>query len=340
MVRVATQVSKMRVRVNQDLSDEFEVITGLKQGDALSPMLFNLVLEYIIRKVSVYDGGVELNGKHKIIGYADDLAILGQCKADVIAMTKILEDEAGKVGLKINREKTEYLYMKRYRNIRARREDLVMGQTIYKGVDQFKYLGCTITDTNQRENEIDIRVQNALRCTAALHKILVSKLISRKTKIRIYKTVIRPILMYGCEAWTLTQKEETKLLVTERKIFRKILGPVRRDDGTWRVRKNQEIEDIISEPNIISETKAARLRWLGHVERMGEDRAVKRAYEGRPSGKRPVGRPRYRWKDMVVKDLNALQISRWQEVAQDRDAWRKKVSEARILFGSQSRSSK
>lgn len=61
------------------------------------------------------------------------------------------------------------------------------------------------------------------------------------------------------------------------------------------------------EPNIIGETKAARLRWLGHVERMEEDRAVKRVYSGRPTGRRPVGRPRYRWLDEVLKDINDLQ---------------------------------
>ena len=122
--------------------------------------------------------------------------------------------------------------------------------------------------------EINIRIQNTLRCSAALHKVLVSRLLSRNTK-QIYKTVIRPILMYGCEAWTLTQKEEYRLLVAERKVLRKILGPVKRDDGTWRIRKNLEIQELVAEPNIIGVTKSHRLRWFGHLLRMGEDRAVK-----------------------------------------------------------------
>ncbi|CAG9118642.1 unnamed protein product [Plutella xylostella] len=138
---------------------------------------------------------------------------------------------------------------------------------------------------------------------AALHKVLVSKLLSRKTKIRIYKTVIRPILMYGSEAWTLTLKEENKLLVAERKVMRKMLGPTRREDGSWRVRKNQEMEDLISEPNIIGQIKSQRLRWLGHLQRMGEDRGAR-------------------------------------ATAQDRDLWRLLVSEAKIHFGSLSQRSK
>ncbi|XP_063362695.1 uncharacterized protein LOC134651523 [Cydia amplana] len=140
--------------------------------------------------------------------------------------------------------------------------------------------------------------------------------------------------MYGCEAWTLTQKEESKLLVAERKIWRKILGPIREEDGTWRRRKNRELEELVAMPNIIGEIKATRLRWLSHLERMGEDRAVRRAYVGRPGGKRPSGRPRYRWSDETQKDLSALEIPNWREVAQNRVEWRSLVSEAKILFGS------
>ncbi|XP_075979935.1 uncharacterized protein LOC142979060 [Anticarsia gemmatalis] len=307
LVEMATKESRMRVRVQNELTDEFTVVTGLKQGDALSPMLFNLVLEHVLRKVLALDAGAKLNGKHTVIGYADDLALLGESSSEVQESAKVLETEALKVGLRISHEKTEYLHMKRYKNTRVARNDLYVGDTTYKGVSKFKYLGCTITDTNTREEEIDIRVQNTLRCSAALHKVLVSGLLSRSTKIRIYKTVIRPILMYGCEAWTLTQKEENKLLVAERKVLRKILGPVQRPDGSWRIRKNAEIEELVANPNIIGEIKAHRLRWLGHVERMREDRSVKRAYLGRPTGRRPVGRPRYRWKDVVEADLRELQ---------------------------------
>lgn len=80
-------------------------------------------------------------------------------------------------------------------DIKAQRKDLTINDTTYNGVNKFKYLGCTITDTNQREEEINIRIVNALRCTAALHKVLVSKLISWTTEICVYEIVIRPIFM-------------------------------------------------------------------------------------------------------------------------------------------------
>ncbi|CAG9112619.1 unnamed protein product [Plutella xylostella] len=146
--------------------------------------------------------------------------------------------------------------------------------------------------------------------------------------------------MYGCETWTLTLKEENKLLVAERKILRKILGPTIGEDGEWRQRYNREIENIVSEPNIIGEIKSSRLRWLGHVERMGEDRAVSKVYLGQPSGRRPVGRPRYHWKNEVAKDLKELEVSDWSELAQNREDWRTLMSEAKIHFGSLSQRSK
>ncbi|XP_073960543.1 uncharacterized protein [Choristoneura fumiferana] len=121
-------------------------------------------------------------------------------------------------------------------------------------------------------------------------------------------------LILGCPVFAKDRFDvdvkDNKLVVAERRILRKILGP-----------------------NVLGETKA-RLRWLGHVERLGEDRAVKRAYLGRPSGRRPVGRPRYRWRDKALKDLLDLGVEGWQEVAQDCNAWRNLVLEAKTHYGS------
>ncbi|KAJ0176515.1 hypothetical protein K1T71_007694 [Dendrolimus kikuchii] len=141
LIMVATSKSTMRVRVGNELSDEFEVITGLKQGDALSPMLFNLVLEHVLKRLLTLEPGLQLKSTHKVIGYVDDLALLGESREQVEQAAKILEEEAKKVGLKINHEKTEYLHMKRYRNIYLPRQNLHVGDVMYKGVAKFNYLG-------------------------------------------------------------------------------------------------------------------------------------------------------------------------------------------------------
>jgi len=120
-------------------------------------------------------------------------------------------------------------------------------------------------------------------------------LLSRKLKIEIYRTIIVPVVLYGCEAWSLTLREERKLRVFENMVLRRIFGP-RRDEvkGEWRRLQNEELSDLYSSPNIVRVIKSRRMRWAGHVARMGEERGVYRVLVGKPEGRRPLGRPRRR----------------------------------------------
>jgi len=104
-----------------------------------------------------------------------------------------------------------------------------------------------------------------------------------------------PIVLYGCETWSLTLREEGKLRVFENMVLRRIFGP-RRDKvtGDWRRLHNEELNVLFSSPNIVRVTKSRRMRWAGHVARMGEERRVYRFLVGKPEGRRPLGRPRSR----------------------------------------------
>jgi len=92
-----------------------------------------------------------------------------------------------------------------------------------------------------------------------------------------------------------------KLIIFERKVMRKIYGPTRTEDGYWRIKTNQEINDILKGQNIIGFIKKQRLNWLGHVERMAEDNMVQRIKRWKPMPKRPIGRPKTRWEDTFWK---------------------------------------
>ena len=100
--------------------------------------------------------------------------------------------------------------------------------------------------------------------------LLSSRLLSRKLKIQIYRTIILPVVLYGCEAWSLTLREERKLRVFENMVLRRIFGP-RRDEvtGEWRRLNNKELSDLYSSPNIVRVIKSRRMRWAGHVARIG-----------------------------------------------------------------------
>ena len=137
-----------------------------------------------------------------------------------------------------------------------------------------------------------------------MQKRLSSKLASKNLKIKIYRTIILPVVLYGCETWSLILREERKLSVFEDMVLRRIFGP-RRDEvtGEWRRLHNEELNDLYCSPNIVRVIKSRRMRWTGHVARIGEERGVYRVLVGKPEGKRPLGRPRRRWVDNIRMDL-------------------------------------
>jgi hypothetical protein len=155
-------------------------------------------------------------------------------------------------------------------------------------------------------------------------KSFVFRLISKNLKIKIYKTVILSVLLYGCETWSLTLGEERRLRVFENRVVRRTFGPKREEDGSWRKLHNDELHSLYSSPNIVSVIKSRRMRWAGHVARMGEGRGVYRVLVGRPEGKTPLGRPRRRWEDKIKMDLRVTGIdgTNWIQLVQDRVRWR------------------
>jgi hypothetical protein len=138
-------------------------------------------------------------------------------------------------------------------------------------------------------------------CYYSDQNLLSYHLISKSLKIKIYKTVILPVVLYGCETWFLTLSEEHRLMVFENGVL--IYGRKREEDGSCRKLHNDELHSLYSSANIVSVIKSRRMRWAGHVTRMGEGRGVYRVLIGRPEYKRPLGRLRHRWEDNIKMDL-------------------------------------
>jgi hypothetical protein len=116
-----------------------------------------------------------------------------------------------------------------------------------------------------------------------LFTLLSSHLLSRNLKVKIYKTTILPVVLYGCETWSLTLGEEHRLRVFENRVLRRIFG-AKRDGvtGEWRKLRSGELRNLYSSPEIIRQIKSRRMRWAGHVARMGEGRNVYRVLVGKP----------------------------------------------------------
>ena len=113
-----------------------------------------------------------------------------------------------------------------------------------------------------------------------------SRLISKNLKIKIYKTIILPVVLYGFETWSLILREECRLRVFENRILRRIFGTKRDENGEWRRLHNEELHSLYHSPNTVRVIKSRRLRWAGHVARMEEGRSAFKILTGRPTGKR------------------------------------------------------
>jgi hypothetical protein len=114
-----------------------------------------------------------------------------------------------------------------------------------------------------------------------VQNLLSSRLLSKSTKIRVYRTIILPVVLYGCETWFLTLREEQRLRVFENRMLWRILGPKRGEvTGEWRRLHNKELNDLCPSPNIIRVIKSKRMRWPRHVACMGEGRGAYRIFIG------------------------------------------------------------
>ena len=128
----------------------------------------------------------------------------------------------------------------------------------------------------------------------------------------MYRTIILPVVFYGCETWSLTLREECRLRVFDNRVLRRIFGP-KRDEvtGEWLKLHNEELDDLYSSPNIVWVIKSRRRRWAWHVAHTGEGRGLYRVLVGKPEGKSLIGIPRHRQEDYIKMDLQ--EVGAWTD---------------------------
>jgi hypothetical protein len=175
-------------------------------------------------------------------------------------------------------------------------------------VEEFKYLGTTLTNQNSIQAEIKSRLKLGNACYYSVQNLLSSTLLSKNLKIRIYRNIILPVVLYGCEAWSLILREESRLRVFENRELRSVFGS-KMDEVTeeWRKLHNEELNDLYPLHQYCAggKVKKNELGWACGT--YGEERGVHRVLVWKPEGKRPLGRHRRGWEDNIKRNLEEVE---------------------------------
>ena len=300
--------ARTRVKSNVGLTDMIPVGVGLHQGSSLSPYLFAMIMDVLARGIKDISPWCML--------YADDIVLCGT-RSDVVEKKleewrRAMEDR----GLKINRKKTVYLRFNVDRDLDDGNSDVnIQGKNLER-VNTFKYLGATLAENGDLDAEMTHRIQSGWKNWKRISGILCDRRISLRVKGKVYKTVVRPAMMYGAETWAVKKAHEKKLDVAEMRMLRWMSGVTKMD----RIR-NERIRGTTKVGEISKKVQESRLKWYGHVSRREDEYVGKRVLGMEVPGKRRRGRPKRRWMDNIRNDLSERGLS--EEDAQDRFRWRR-----------------
>jgi hypothetical protein len=311
------------VRVDGDLSDWFMTIVGVLQGCVLSPLLFNIFLELIMAMaLEGIEEGAAIGGELMTdLRFADDIALLAEQASGLQESLTRVATVSKEMGMNINIQKTESQLLGRG-DTQFRLQ--VDGQCLEQK-EGFVYLGGYISAQGDTEKDVERRIGLARGILKSLSKVWNAREISRTTKVQVYETLVLSVLLYNSETWTLNEAQKRRLKVFEMTCLRRIAGVTRRD----RIRNKEIHSRLHIRQDIVDKIRTRRLRYFGHISRMGIERYPNIALHGHVHGKRRRGRPKKRWIDVIREDCGELGLS-MQEATQrtkDREKWRFTINE-------------
>ena len=323
-----------KVKVYGELSEGFPIATGVRQGCIISPCLFNVVLDYIMKKSAEGLNGLTFSDNQSVtdLDYADDIVYLSDNEADTQLFVDRLNSYASLLGLTINTKKTK--------TMSSLNLNIVVNGEQIEQVNSFTYLGSILSaETSACGCEIMTRIEKSMSQFSRLGKAIFNrKDLSTKTKMRIYNSAIIPVLLYGAETWTYTVADMKKLEVFQMNCLRKILGISILD-----MVPNKKIREYCeNQPSLHNIIQKSRLRWFGHVARMSDARIPKRIlFSERPQSWRcPRTAPRLSWEKHLTNDINIggirtrprqRPLDAAADMAQDRPMWRAFIRDIRNI---------
>ena len=320
---------KAHVRFGNEVTEDFEVRRGVRQGCILSPVLFNLYSEVIIREAlgTIPNHGVKFNGQ--VVGnirYADDTVITAEDEEMLQVMMNKVNESCKQYGMLLNAKKTKTMVFKKDTDevqVRIQIEDEILEQ-----VKEYKYLGTIITEDCRCTKEVKVRIAQAKHefwnCKEFLRRD-----INIKLKKKLLDCYIKSVMSYGCEAWTFSKEIIRRINAFQLWCYRRLLKISYMDRVT-----NEEVMRRVGERRKWSDELAQRkLRFAGHVLRGSGGRLSQLILEGMVDGKRDRGRQRRTWGVDINEWANSKNLGETKRKAEDRVSWRQMVANLRIGEG-------
>eukprot|EP00117_Sycon_ciliatum_P040682 scpid34913/ scgid5748/ RNA-directed DNA polymerase from mobile element jockey; Reverse transcriptase len=334
---------EVKVRIEGGVTAAINVNNGLRQGCTLAPVLFNLYFSAVVGywRSMCPDAGVELHYRvgRKLVGdrtaksrlqrdvvtesqFADDAAVYATTKPIFDRCTELFISCAARWGLTVSLSKTKCMTVNSPMN-----EPVSLGESTIEAVDSFTYLGSVIHRDGQSSHDVQSRLAKASRVFGSLRvPVFENRSLSLRCRRRVYIALVLTTLLYGAETWTPKAPDLRSLNTFHHQCVRIIVGVSRRDQWDNRVTSVTMARTLGIDCDVADIIREYRLRWLGHVGRMNDDRMPKRVLFGELPATRPRHGPRKRWRDVIVDDLRSISppvpSDCWFDAAQDRSAWR------------------
>jgi len=324
--------SNLRIVHQGKLGPKFGVMTGVKQGDILSPFLFLIVLDYVLRNVADKPRGIQWMPFKRLedLDYADDIVFLAQRHQDMKEIIERLVAFAKDVGLKINVPKTKVMLINPRVNTRATSDPFMIDGQILEQVEKFQYLGSIVTPDGGADEDVENRIRCANAAFSNLRSLWHSHRISLNLKLRIFNSNVKSVLLYGSETWKVTTAVTQKLQVFVNRKLRIICGIF-----YPRVISNEILLQMCNQSPMVVEIGRRKWRWIGHTLRKASDDIARQAMSWNPPGKRKVGGQIVTWQSSVRREAADLG-KEWKEaaeLAQNRVRWSRFVEALRFLKG-------